>query len=651
MSLPVVPALTTAFSILSFIVAEIQGVDTLRHQLDVLSASAERLLRTLRTEFAKSRLTPSKCAKPLADLEALLREIHRFVESGKEAVFLKLLFKKDSRMAKIDSFHKRLGMSVDAFQISSLINIQSMAADSKRAQTKDVEALHKRLIGLEKNNAKLLQTLEVNQYNTIAMMVSIQKQLNNKNVNPAEEEFYMHTLRYLTSRSGQNVTVEEWMISSFEIEYGPEIGAGGFGTVYRGTWNRTDVAIKVLENVAGIKPSSAALRREIDLWSTLRHPHILQFLGANTLDNKPFIVMPYLPYNARDFLRARPECDPLPILRDISLGLQYLHSRKICHGDLKAINVLVESSGKALLCDFGLARLRADIASRTRATVDASEMLGSRNWMAPELLTGARYRVPADVYAFGMTLYELYTDEIPMLSIPYGEFIDLVVRRGVRPERPEADEGRTLPDEVWKLAGECWAANPSERPTAMQIHDTVVNMIADRSNSGWEVVDFSFSSTEQAAFFASTLTEQKSTLTITQTQPVQQQSATRSADNEIVKRKRVRQRQDDNISTSTAQVVESAEVSQPTTERLSTLFEGLDPPSWSRPSLAAEQSSATPALSATAENLKDNTDFHSAPMKNIVGQEPRERPRVMSTYSAHNHARAQYSWRGFNPRR
>ncbi|KAJ7156345.1 kinase-like domain-containing protein [Mycena filopes] len=547
MAFPVVPALTTAYSILSFIVAGIQAVDTLHHQLHALSASAEQLLQTLDTEFTESRLSPTSCAKPLADVEALLREIHRFTEGGKEAVFLKLLFQKDSRMAKIDTFHRRLGMCIDAFQISSLLNIQSMLADSQRARERDVEALNERLADLEKNNTKLLQTLEINQNNTIALMVSIQKQLNNKNVNAAEEEFYTHTLRYLTSKSGQDVTVEEWMISSFEIEYGPEIGAGGFGTVYRGRWNQTHVAIKVLQNVAGVKPSNTALRDEIDLWSTLRHPHILQFLGANTLDDEPFIVMPYVRYNAKQFLRAHPESDPLLILRDISLGLQYLHSRKICHGDLKAINVLVELTGKALLCDFGLARLRADAASRTWATVDGSSMVGSRNWMAPELLTGARYRVTADVYAFGMTLYELYTDEIPMLSVPYGDFIDLVVRRGVRPERPEPDEGRTLPDEVWKLAEECWAANPSERPIAMQIHNTIMNMISDRSNSDSEKVDFIFSLTEQAAPSSGILIENDSTST-TETLPVQQLFAAKSVDKDSIEHERVRQRWDDNIS-------------------------------------------------------------------------------------------------------
>jgi serine/threonine protein kinase len=70
------------------------------------------------------------------------------------------------------------------------------------------------------------------------------------------------------------------------------------------------------------------------------------------------------------------------------------------------INVLVEEFGRALLCDFGLARIKADITSRTRAMSD-SVVSGSRNWMAPELLSGSLPRPQSDIYAFGMTLYEV----------------------------------------------------------------------------------------------------------------------------------------------------------------------------------------------------------------------------------------------------
>ncbi|KAJ6562386.1 kinase-like domain-containing protein [Mycena capillaripes] len=218
---------------------------------------------------------------------------------------------------------------------------------------------------------------------------------------------------------------------------------------------------------------------------TLRHPNILQFLGANTLDDRPFVVMPLIPHNAREFLRTRSSFDPVYILRDISLGLEYLHSRKICHGDLKGINVLVENSGRALLCDFGLARLKADITSRTRTTA-VTTVSGSRNWMAPELLSGSLPRTPSDVYAFGMTVYEvniLYTDEIPMSAVPFGDFIELVFKLGVRPDRPDEEEGRQMGDDIWALAERCWDKDPKARPTARQIYDSINIILRDIHDS------------------------------------------------------------------------------------------------------------------------------------------------------------------------
>jgi serine/threonine protein kinase len=68
--------------------------------------------------------------------------------------------------------------------------------------------------------------------------------------------------------------------------------------------------------------------------------------------------------------------------------------------------VLIDDSGKALLCDFGLARLKADITTRTTET-EAAAVAGSRHWMAPERLMGKSLRKPCDVYAFGITSYEV----------------------------------------------------------------------------------------------------------------------------------------------------------------------------------------------------------------------------------------------------
>ena len=100
--------------------------------------------------------------------------------------------------------------------------------------------------------------------------------------------------------------------------------------------------------------------------------------------------------------------------------LVHLHSQWIVHGDLKAVsdsiplcqcasdrmkvNVLVDNGGKAVLCDFGLARVKADATSRTACAPDAASIVGSRNWMAPERILGGSLKKPCGIYAFGHSL-------------------------------------------------------------------------------------------------------------------------------------------------------------------------------------------------------------------------------------------------------
>lgn len=105
-----------------------------------------------------------------------------------------------------------------------------------------------------------------------------------------------------------------------------------------------------------------------------------------------------------------------------SLGLLYLHSRGLVHGDLKAVrifpppspyltnispqlNILIDDAGNAVLCDFGLSRIKADTTSHT-TKADEGSIVGSRNWMAPERLLGGILKKPSDIYALGMTIYE-----------------------------------------------------------------------------------------------------------------------------------------------------------------------------------------------------------------------------------------------------
>ncbi|KAJ6528988.1 hypothetical protein B0H19DRAFT_1274608 [Mycena capillaripes] len=200
------------------------AVDTVlaesKQQLQVLAKGVGELLSTLNAEFKGSRIVAAKCVKPLGDLDLLLQDIHRFVQKEREKSFLKSLLNKDSRFNHLDSFYRRIGLT-----ISSLLSVQSLLRNNETARIDDAGMLNAQLRGLEQNHDELRNILEINHNNMLAMMASLQRRLNVAPSNDQEQIFYSHTLQYLTSMSGRQVQLEDWMIASFDVEYGPEIGA------------------------------------------------------------------------------------------------------------------------------------------------------------------------------------------------------------------------------------------------------------------------------------------------------------------------------------------------------------------------------------------------------------------------------------------
>jgi len=82
------------------------------------------------------------------------------------------------------------------------------------------------------------------------------------------------------------------------------------------------------------------------------------------------------------------------------------------------VNVLIDDSAGAVLCDFGLSRVKSDITTRT-AKLNTSPLVGSRNWMAPERLVKGALRKPGDIYSFGMTAYEVSFYCFVFLTLPH----------------------------------------------------------------------------------------------------------------------------------------------------------------------------------------------------------------------------------------
>jgi serine/threonine protein kinase len=202
---------------------------------------------------------------------------------------------------------------------------------------------------------------------------------------------------------------------------------------------------------------------EMRLLSRLRHPCITTVMGA-VLESgeEPLLVMELMDHGSLfDLLHNDSmviEGDiVLPILRDIAQGLRFLHaaSPEIIHGDLKALNVLVDHKFRAKVADFGLSQKKG------------SGVAGTPYWMAPELLRDeARNTTASDVYSFGIVLFEVYSREIPY----QGETFDDVIRDIRDPNvRKRPGIPASMPSQIIDLMNACIDESPTVRSSFQDI--------------------------------------------------------------------------------------------------------------------------------------------------------------------------------------
>jgi eukaryotic-like serine/threonine-protein kinase len=211
-------------------------------------------------------------------------------------------------------------------------------------------------------------------------------------------------------------------LGSYEIL--SAIGAGGMGQVYRAhdTKLDRDVAIKVLpEAFANDADRLARFEREARTLAALNHPNIAQVFGLEHADGVRALVMELVTGDDLSALIAHgpiPLADALPIARQIADALEAAHEQGIIHRDLKPANVKVRGDGTVKVLDFGLAKAMdpagtsgsANAMNSPTLTARATQMgtiLGTAAYMAPEQAKGKTVDKRADIWAFGVVLYEM----------------------------------------------------------------------------------------------------------------------------------------------------------------------------------------------------------------------------------------------------
>jgi len=245
------------------------------------------------------------------------------------------------------------------------------------------------------------------------------------------------------------------------------LGAGGMGSVYRARDERLgrDVALKVLPSETMADPAARArLVHEARTASSLNHPHIAHVYDVGEDRDHVFIAMELVEGRQLRELIPPGGLSSGPVLQygvQVADALAYAHEHGVIHRDLKSANIVITPEGRAKILDFGLAKRLATDVDETRTidlTLTASGMvLGTPNYLPPEVLLGQKADARSDVWALGVVLYEMASGKLP-----FGGGSLTALAGAIAHEAPAPLSGR-VPVGIQAVIARCLAKEPTQR--------------------------------------------------------------------------------------------------------------------------------------------------------------------------------------------
>ncbi|GFQ03187.1 serine/threonine-protein kinase ht1 [Phtheirospermum japonicum] len=285
--------------------------------------------------------------------------------------------------------------------------------------------------------------------------------------------------------------VPEYEIDPRELDFTNSIEITK-GTYRIASWGGTQVAVKIFWEGTADEDKVRAFRDELSLLQKIRHPNVVQFLGAVTQSSPMMIVTEYLPKgDLHEYLKRKGALKPTKALRfamDIARGMNYLHEHKpesIIHRDLEPSNILRDDSGHLKVADFGVSKLLI-VANSVKEDRPIINQDTACRYVAPEVFRNEEYDTKVDVFSFALILQELIEGRPPFPTKLDHE----VPKSYVANERPPfRAPTKSYAHGLRELIEGCWSENPSHRPTFKQIIprlEAIYNRVAHRN--GWTKV-------------------------------------------------------------------------------------------------------------------------------------------------------------------
>ncbi|KAF8839137.1 kinase-like protein [Paxillus ammoniavirescens] len=442
-------------------------IDPARHNASSLKQLQDRCYKFL--DFIQNRGQSTNVYEQkrlVAGAKITLRNIITRMEKWHSKSLFELFVNQIELFAAIKDCHLEIDNSITRLQLLATLDDSAWQSEFKANIDRDRAKILCYLSDIENTQSIITMTNEKQSNDIKTIMAIMQHNLSGTANNNTEG--LGTNLYYLQESIGR-------LLPKMHLQHGEArrvdlhpVKATGPIDIWEGLYlNKKKVAIKSLRTVRSTPQSLQRFVREAEVWNKVweidKERYILPIYGFCQTDGSfPYVVTPWAQNGtANTYVADNPNVDHRALIRGISAGINVLHTMSIVHGDLKGANIVMDAAGNPLLADFGFAKIVEDLGDPMSR---GSGLIGtSARWLAPEWFENGKFTTATDVYAFGMTIFELMTHAT-------WSAVRRWRRQATVPQRPleEATIERGFDDHLWEVLQECWD-NHDKRPNIRQL--------------------------------------------------------------------------------------------------------------------------------------------------------------------------------------